>query len=97
MTFLIENEVIRFREDEIKKNRRCHAEKDDCEDKIIKKLKKFSKAKRFYRRRLQNSSISVFSTSQMKETASEIEKSTLQIKKSEVGNSASSMRSYFYQ
>jgi hypothetical protein len=67
------------------------------EDKIIKKLKKISKSKRFYRRRLQNSSISVFSASQMKETASETEKSTLQVEKSEAGSSASSMRDYVYQ
>jgi hypothetical protein len=67
------------------------------EDKIIKKLKKISKSKRFYRRRLQNSSISVFSISQMKKTASEIEKSILQIEESEVDSSASSMKSYVYQ
>jgi outer membrane lipopolysaccharide assembly protein LptE/RlpB len=63
------------------------------EEKIVKKLKKTSKSKRIYRRRLQNSSISVFS----KENASETDQSTLQIKKSEVDSSASSMRDYTYQ
>jgi 2-phosphoglycerate kinase len=66
-------------------------------DKLIKKLKKISKSKRFYRRRFQNSSISVFSTSQMRKTASEIEKSILQVEKSEVDSSASSMKKYVYQ
>jgi flagellar biosynthesis chaperone FliJ len=120
---LIENEVIRLREDEIKKiddvmlkkmtaktkksaaaeKKRIHAKEMIIkkgkreEDKIIKKLKKISKSKRFYCRRLQNSSISVFSTSQMRKTAFEIEKSILQVEKSEVGSSASSMRNYVYQ
>jgi hypothetical protein len=120
---LIENEVIRLRENEIKKiedvmlkkmtaktkksvaaeKKRIHAKEMTIrkrkreEDKLVKKLKKISKSKRFYRRRLQNSSISVFSTSQMRETASEIEKSILQIEKSEVDSSASSMKSYVYQ
>ncbi len=67
------------------------------EDKIIKKLKKTSKSKRFYRRRLQNSFVSMFSISQMRKIALEIEKSTLQIKKSEVDNSASFMKNYAYQ
>jgi hypothetical protein len=61
--------------------------------KIIKELKKTSKSKRLYRRRLQNFSVSVFS----KEIAFEIEQSTLQMKKSEVDNSASLMRDYTYQ
>ncbi len=65
--------------------------------KLIKKMKKTSKSKKSYCRRLQNSFISMFSTSQMKKTAFEIEKSILQIKKSEVDNSASSMRNYTYQ
>ncbi len=65
--------------------------------KLVKKLEKTSKSKRFYRRRLQNSSVSVFSTLQMKKTAPELEKSTLQVEESEVGSSASSMRDYVYQ
>ncbi len=86
-----------------KKKRRCHAEKNDCEnkksiaaekkqihtkkdvmrnrkrekDKTIKKLKKISKSKKFYRCRFQNSFVSVFSSLQMKATASEFEKSIL--------------------
>jgi hypothetical protein len=65
--------------------------------KLVKEMKKTSKSKRSYRRRFQNSFISVFSTSQMKKTALEIEKSILQIEKSEVNNSASSMKDYTYQ
>jgi predicted glutamine amidotransferase len=67
------------------------------EDKIVKELKKTSKSKRFYRRRLQYSFVSVFSTLQMRETALEIEQSILLIEKSEVDNSASFMRDYTYQ
>jgi hypothetical protein len=63
------------------------------EDKIAKEMKKTSKSKRIYRRRLQNSLVSVFS----KENASENEQSILQVKKNEVGSSASSMRGYTYQ
>jgi hypothetical protein len=66
-------------------------------DKLIKNLKKISKSKRFYRRRLQNSFVSMFSSSQMRKTAFEIEKSILQVKKSEIDNSASSMKDYVYQ
>jgi hypothetical protein len=62
-------------------------------EKIVKKLKKTSKSKRIYRRRLQNSSISVFS----RENASETDQSILQIEKSEVDSSASLMRNYTYQ
>jgi tellurite resistance protein len=65
--------------------------------KLIKEMKKISKSKRSYRRRFQNFLISMFSTSQMKKTAFEIEKLILQIKKSEVDNSASSMKNYTYQ
>jgi hypothetical protein len=65
--------------------------------KLIKELEKTSKSKRFYRRRFQNSLVSMFSTSQMKKTALEIEKSSLQIEKSEIDSSASSMRNYIYQ
>jgi hypothetical protein len=46
-------------------------------DKTIKKLKKISKSKKFYRCRFQNSFVSVFSSLQMKATASEFEKSIL--------------------
>ncbi len=86
---LIENEIIRLRENEIKKiedvmlkkmiaktkksvvaeKKRIHAKemiirkRKRKENKLIKKLKKISKSKRFYRRRFQNSSISMFSTS----------------------------------
>ncbi len=120
---LIENEVIRLREDEIKKNdevmqkkmiaemkksiaaekKRVHSKEMIMKKrkrkkvKLIKEMKKISKSKKSYRRRLQNSFISMFSTSQMKKTALEIEKSILQIKKSEIDNSASSMRDYTYQ
>jgi ribosomal protein L9 len=79
--------------------KRIHAEevtmrkKKREEDKIVKELKKTSKSKRFYRRRLQNSFVSVFS----RKTASEIEQSTLQMKKSEVDNFASFMKDYTYQ
>jgi hypothetical protein len=66
-------------------------------NKIIKKIKKTFKSKRFYRRRFQNSSVSMFSTSQMKKIALEIEKSSLQVEKSEVDSSVSSMRDYVYQ
>jgi hypothetical protein len=45
--------------------------------KLVKELKKTSKSKRFYRRRLQNSFVSVFSASQMKKTALETEESIL--------------------
>ncbi len=61
--------------------------------KLVKELKKTSKSKRLYRRRLQNSLVSVFST----KTAPENEKSILQIEKSEVDSPASSMRDYTYQ
>jgi hypothetical protein len=120
---LIENEAIRLRENEIKKNdeamqkkmiaemkksvaaekKRVHSKemimrkRKRKKIKLIKEMKKTSKSKKSYRRRLQNSFISMFSTSQMKKTALEIEKSTLQIKKSEVDSSASSMRNYTYQ
>jgi hypothetical protein len=116
---LIENEITRLREDEIKKNenvmqkkiaakmkksiasekKRIHAKemimrkRKREKEKIIKELKKTSKSKRIYRRRFQNSSISVFS----KENASETDQSTLQIEKSEVDSFASSMRDYTYQ
>jgi 3-deoxy-D-arabino-heptulosonate 7-phosphate (DAHP) synthase len=66
------------------------------EDKIVKKLEKISKSKRFYRRRLQNPPVSVFSAPQMRETAPETEESTLQVEKSEAGSSASLMRVYVY-
>jgi hypothetical protein len=62
-------------------------------EKAVKELKKTSKSKRIYRRRFQNSFVSVFS----KKIASETEQSTLQIKKSEVDSSASFMRNYTYQ
>ncbi len=84
------------------KKKRIHAnevimrKKKREEDKIIKELKKTSKFKRFYRQRLQTSSISIFSTLQTRENASEIEKTILQMKKSEVDSSASSMRNYTY-
>ncbi len=65
--------------------------------KIIKKLKKTSKSKRFYCRRLQYLLVSVFSTLQMRKTAFEIEQSILQIEKIEVDNSASFMKDYTYQ
>ncbi len=120
---LIENEIIRLHEDEIKKIENVMLKKMTAktknlslqkksefmrkkttirkrkrkENKIIKKLKKNSKSKRFYRRRLQNSSISVFSTSQMRKTTSEIEKLILQIEKNKVDNSASSIKDYVYQ
>jgi hypothetical protein len=123
VTVLIENEVIRLREDEIKKNeeimlkkmtakikksiaakkKRIHTKKivmrkrKRKEDKAIKELKKILKSKRVYRRRLQNSFVSVFSSLQMRETASEFERSILQTEKSEVDSSASSMRDYMYQ
>jgi hypothetical protein len=119
---LIENEAICLRENELKK-RRCHAEKNDdenkkinrCkkkrihtkeivtrkrkrkEDKAIKELKKILKSKRIYRRRLQNSFVSMFSSLQMRKIAFEFEKSILQTKKNEVDNSASSMKNYMYQ
>ncbi len=67
------------------------------EDKAVKELKKISKSKRVYRRRLQNSFVSVFSSLQMRETASEFEKSILQTEKNEVDSSASLMRNYVYQ
>jgi hypothetical protein len=67
------------------------------ENKAIKELKKILKSKRIYRRRLQNSFVSVFSSLQMKKIASEFEKSILQTEKSEIDSSASSMRNYMYQ
>ncbi len=67
------------------------------EDKIIKELEKAFKPKRSYRRWLQNPPVSVFPTSQMKETAPEIEKSSLQVEESEAGSPASSMGGYVYQ
>jgi hypothetical protein len=85
---LIENEVIRLRKDEIRKNenvmqkkmiaktkksivakkKRIHIEKITIKKRkrkkiqLIKNLKKTSKSKRFYRRRFQIFSVSVFST-----------------------------------
>jgi hypothetical protein len=67
------------------------------EDKTIKKIKKILKSKRVYRRRFQNSFVSVFSSLQMRENASEFEKSILQTEKSEIDSSASSMKDYVYQ
>jgi hypothetical protein len=67
------------------------------EDKTIKELKKILKSKRIYRRRFQNSFVSMFSSLSMRKTASEFEKSILQRKKSEIDNSASSTKSYMYQ
>jgi membrane protein involved in colicin uptake len=67
------------------------------EDKIAKELEKASKPKRSYRRRLQNPLVSVFSASQMGETAPEIEESALQLEESEAGSPASSMGGYVYQ
>jgi hypothetical protein len=67
------------------------------EDKAVKELNKILKSKRVYRRRLQNSFVSVFSSLQMKENASEFEKSILQTEKSEVDSFASSMKDYVYQ
>jgi ABC-type phosphate transport system auxiliary subunit len=66
-------------------------------EKIIKKIKKTFKSKRFYRRRLQKSFVSMLSTSQRKKIAFEIEKSSLQVKKSEVNNSVSFIKDYVYQ
>jgi hypothetical protein len=66
-------------------------------DKAIKELKKILKSKRVYRRRLQNSFVSMFSSLQMKKNAFEFEKSILQTEKNEVDSSASSMRDYVYQ
>jgi hypothetical protein len=67
------------------------------EDKAVKELKKILKSKRVYRRRLQNSLVSVFSSLQMRETAPEFEKSILQTEKSEAGSPAPSMGDYMYQ
>jgi hypothetical protein len=67
------------------------------EDKAVKKLEKILKSKRVYRRRLQNSFVSVFPSLQMKETASESERSILQTEESEAGSPASSMKGYMYQ
>ncbi len=67
------------------------------EDKTVKKLKKILKSKKVYRRRLQNSFVSVFSSLQIREISFKFEKSILQTEKSEVDNSASSMRNYMYQ
>jgi hypothetical protein len=67
------------------------------ENKTIKKLKKILKSKRIYRRRLQNSFVSMFSFLQMKKNASEFEKSILQTEKNEVDSSASSTKDYVYQ
>ncbi len=67
------------------------------EDKAVKELKKILKSKRIYRRRFQNSFVSMFSFMQMKKIASEFEKSILQTEKSEVDNSASSMKNHMYQ
>jgi uncharacterized transporter YbjL len=67
------------------------------EDKAVKELEKILKSKRIYRRRLQNSFVSVFSSLQMRKIASEFERSILQTEESEVGSSASSMRDYMYQ
>jgi Na+/phosphate symporter len=120
---LIENEAIRLREDETKKNenamlkkmtaktkksvaaekKRIHTKEIAMrkrkreEDKAVKELEKISKSKRIYRRRLQNSFVSVFSSLQMRKTASESEESILQTEESEVDSSASSMRDYMYQ
>jgi ribosomal protein L9 len=63
------------------------------EDKIAKKMKKISKSKRIYRRRFQNSFVSIFS----RKNASEMKQSIFQVEKSEVDSSASSMKSYTYQ
>jgi hypothetical protein len=51
------------------------------EDKTVKELKKILKSKRIYRRRLQNSFVSMFSSLQMRKNASEFEKSILQTEK----------------
>jgi hypothetical protein len=85
------------------KKKRIHAEgvamrkRKREEDKVARELEKASKPKRFYRRRLQNPPVPEFSTSQMGETALEIEESTLQVEESEVGSPAPSMRGYTYQ
>jgi hypothetical protein len=67
------------------------------EDKAVKKLKKILKSKRIYRRRFQNSFVSMFSSLQIKKNASEFEKSILQTEKNEVDSFASSMKDYVYQ
>jgi adenine-specific DNA methylase len=67
------------------------------EVKIAKELKKASKPKRSYRRRLQNPPVPVFPALQMGETAPETEESTLQIEENEAGSPAPSMGGYIYQ
>ncbi len=69
------------------------------EDKAAKELEKTLKPKRPYRIvvDIQNPFVSVFSASQMKETASESERSILQVEKSEADSSAPFMRGYIYQ
>ncbi len=57
--------------------RDCYERKKREEDKAAKELEKTLKPKRPYRRRLQNPSVPVFLTSQMKETAPESERSIL--------------------
>ncbi len=67
------------------------------ENKAVKKIIIILKSKRVYRRRFQNFLVSVFSSLQMRENASEIERSILQTEKNKVDSSASSIRNYVYQ